>query len=130
MAQKLLSNPFIEVNEVKIAIYGNTFVYDLGLPDINVQSVSAGGGAVESIHGVDSTTSIGMCKFKMPSTKETSDFLSTWKTGVGTNTIVWYEGDLKLTLAGASFSDGREMEMNSSEGGIEVTFKGDPIATV
>ena len=130
MAKKLLSNPFIEVNNVKIPIYGNTFVYDNGLPDIVVMSISSGGGTVETVHAVDSTTSIGMCKFKLPTTKDTDDFLSEWKSGVGTNVIKWYEDDLQKVMTGASYAEGRDVEMNASDGGIEVIFKGDPVATV
>lgn len=129
MAQKLIANPFLEINDTKISVYGNTIVYDNGLPDINVTAISAGGGTVETVHGVDVTTSKGMIKFKMASTKETDDFLSVWKNLVGTNVIKFYEGDLVKTMLGASFSQGREMELNASEGGIEITFEGDPMQT-
>lgn len=129
MALKLIANPFIEVNDVKISIYGNTFAYDNGLPDINVTAQSAGGGNVTTLHGVDVTTSIGMVKFKMATTKETDDFLSIWKALVGANVIKFYEDTLVKTLLGASFSEGRELEANASEGGIDIVFKGDPIQT-
>lgn len=129
MAKKTIANPFLEINDVKISVYGNSIVYDNGLPDINVTAISAGGGNVETVHGVDVTTSIGMLKFKLPATKETDDFLSVWKALVGANVIKFYEDTLVKTMLGASFSDGREIELNASEGGIEITFKGDPMQT-
>lgn len=129
MAKKLIANPFLEVNDVKISVYGNSITYDNGLPDINVTAISAGGGNVETVHGVDVTTSKGMIKFKMASTKETDDFLSVWKDLVGANVIKFYEGDLVKTMLGSSFSQGRDIELNASEGGIEITFEGDPMQT-
>jgi len=129
MSQKLVANPFLEINDVKISVYGNSIVYDNGLPDINVTAISAGGGSVETVHGVDVTTSKGMVKFKMPSTKQTDDLLSVWKANVGTNVIKFYENDLVKTMLGASYSKGRDVELNASEGGIEITFEGDPMQT-
>ena len=129
MSQKLIANPFLEINDVKISVYGNPIVYDNGLPDISVTAISAGGGPVETVHGVDVTTAKGMIKFKMASTKETDDFLSVWKALVGANVIKFYEDDLVKTMLGASFSQGREIELNASEGGIEITFEGDPMQT-
>ena len=129
MAQKLIANPFLEINDLKISVYGNSITYDNGLPDINVTPISAGGGTVETVHGVDVTTAKGMIKFKMASTKETDDLLSTWKTNVGTNVIKFYEDDLVKSMLGASYSQGREIELNASEGGIEITFEGDPMQT-
>lgn len=129
MAEKLIANPFLEINDEKIATYGNSIVYDPGLPDINVTAISAGGGTVKTVHGVDVTTAVGSIKFKIPATKETDDHLSTWKANVGTNVIKFYEDDLQKTMLGASFAEGREIELNASEGGIEVTFKGDPMST-
>ena len=129
MAEKLVANPFLEINDVKIATYGNSITYDNGLPDINVMSISAGGGATQTVHGVDVTTAVGMIKFKIPSTKQTDDFLSTWKANVGINVIKFYEGDLQKTMLGASYAEGRDVELNAADGGIEVTFKGDAMAT-
>ena len=43
--------------------------------------------------------------------------------------IKFYEGDLQKTMFGASFSSGRDVELNASEGGIEITFEGDPMLT-
>lgn len=129
MAQKLIANPYVEVNDVKIKIYGNSFVYDNGLPDINVTPLSAGGGTVDTVHGVDVTTAKGMVKFKMAATKETDDLIPIWKKNVGTNVIKFYENPLNKTLLGASCTSPREFELNASEGGIEVAFEGDPIQT-
>lgn len=128
MSEKLISNPFVEVNDVKIATYGNSITYDNGLPDINVTSISAGGGTVKTIHGVDIPSAVGMVKFKIPSTKANDELTIAWKANVGTNVIKFYDGDFQKTLRGASSSDGREFELDASEGGIEITFKGDPIA--
>jgi len=129
MGQRLIAAPYIEVNDEKIAVYGNSVVVDEGLPDINVTAMSSGGSSVETLHGVDITTAVGMVKFKIPATKETADRLSTWKANVATNVIKVYEGNYEKTMLSASFSEGRDVELNASEGGIEVTFKGDPIST-
>ena len=129
MAEKLIANPFIEINDVKIAVYGNSASYDNGLPDINVTAISAGGGTVKTVHGVDITTAVSMFKFKMPSTKQTDNYLAEWKANVGTNVIKFYEDDFQKTMLGASFAEGRDVELNASEGGIEITFKGDPMLT-
>ena len=127
MAEKLLANPYVEINDEKIAIYGNSAAYDPGFPDINVTSLSAGGGTGSTVHGVDVTTMVSMFKFKIPSTKKTDDLLSTWKANVGTNVVKFYEEGLQKVMNGASYAEGREVELNASEGGIEVTFKGDPM---
>ena len=129
MAEQLIANPYLEINDEKIATYGNSITYDNGLPDINVTALSAGGGTTQTVHGVDVTTKIGMVKFKLASTKDNDDRQSTWKANVGTNVVKFYEGDLQKVMLGASFSEGREVELNASEGGIEITFKGDPMAT-
>lgn len=129
MAQRLIAAPYVEVNDVKIAVYGNSVVVDEGLPDINVTAMSSGGGSVETLHGVDVTTAVGMIKFKIPSTQETADRLSEWKANVATNVVKVYEGGYEKTMLSASYSEGRDVELNASEGGIEVTFKGDPIST-
>lgn len=130
MAQRLISAPYVEVNDVKYAVYGNTVTVDEGHPDIGVTAMSAGGGTVDTLHGVDITTAVGMVKFKLPSTALTADTLSEWKANVGTNVVKVYEGDYEKTMIGASYSEGREMELNASEGGIEITFRGDPISSV
>lgn len=129
MAQRAISAPYIEINDVRYAVYGNSITVDLGLADIGVSAVSAGGGAVETLHSVDVTTCIGMVKFKIPNVQSTFDALPEWKANVGTNTVKFYEGDIEYAMLGASFSEGRDIELNASEGGIEVTFKGDPMAT-
>lgn len=129
MAVVLISNPFLEINDERIETYGNSITYDNGLPDITVGALSAGGGSVTTVHGVDITTAVGMVKFKIPSTKKNDDFQSLWKKNPGANVVKFYEGDLSKTMLGASFSEGRETELNSSEGGIEITFKGDPMST-
>lgn len=129
MAVKIISNPYLEINDVKIATYGNSISYNNGLPDINVSALSAGGGTVVTAHGVDITTSIAWIKFKLPSTKETDDILAEWKSVVGANVIKFYEGDLEKTMLEASYAEGGDMELNASDGGIEVTFKGAPMLT-
>lgn len=129
MALVNLANPYLEINDEKIATYGNSITYDNGLPDINVTALSAGGGTTQTVHGVDVTTKIGMLKFKMAATKENDDRQSTWKANVATNVVKFYESDLQKTMLGASYSEGREVELNASEGGIEITFKGDPMST-
>ena len=129
MSEQLIANPFLEVNDVKISVYGNSITYDNGQPDINVMAIIAGGGTVETVHGVDITTAVGMIKFKLPSTRQTDNFIAEWKANIGTNTIKFYEGNFKKAMLGASFSDGRDVELNASDGGIEITFKGDPMQT-
>jgi hypothetical protein len=129
MSEVLISNPFVEVNDVKISTYGNSITYDNGLPDIGVTPISAGGGGVTTVHGVDITTAKGMVKFKLPSTKKNDELTIDWKSGVGTNTIKFYDGKFQKVLRNASSTTGREFELNSAEGGIEVIFEGDPIAT-
>lgn len=129
MAKRLIANPFLEVNDEKISTYGNSFSYHSGNPDINVTPISAGGGTVETVHGVDITTAKGMVKFKFPATKENDDRIASWKANVGTNVIKFYENDLVKTMLNASFASGGEMELNASEGGTEVTFEGDPMQT-
>lgn len=129
MGFKLLSNPAIEVNDEKIAIYGNTAEFKNGLPDVNVTSATAGSGSYTTIHGVDGTTAVSEFKFKLPSTAENDARTTKWKKLVGNNTVKFYEDDLEKTMLGASCADGISFEMNSSEGGMEVIFRGDPMET-
>lgn len=129
MGFKLLSNPAIEINDEKIAIYGNSAEFDNGLPDINVTSITAGSGSYKTVHGVDGTTAVGEFKFKLPATAESDALVTKWKKLVATNTIKFYEDDLSKTMLSASCSEGRKFEMNSGEGGIEVIFRGDAMET-
>ena len=48
---------------------------------------------------------------------------------MGLNVLKLYEGDFLKTMLGASCTSAREMELNASEGGMEITFEGDPMQT-
>lgn len=125
MSQRIISTPTIEINDVKYAVYGNSVTYDQGLPDITVTSLVSGPNSFESLHSTDGTTAVGMLKFKLPTTAETDAVLPLWKGNVGTNVVKLYEGTLEKTMLNASYSEGRELEANAADGGVEVTFKGD-----
>jgi hypothetical protein len=127
MGVQIVANPYLEINNEKQATYGNSISYKKGLPDINVSALSSGGGGVVTAHGVDISTAISMIKFKLPANKATDDILSVWNSKVGSNNIKFYEGDFEKTMFNASMSECSDIDLNASEGGVEVTFKGDPL---
>jgi hypothetical protein len=121
---KLLSNPGIEVNNDKIAIYGNSASYDNGLPEASVTSVTAGEGAFDVVVGVDGSTAVGEFKFKLPTTAENDALVTKWKRNPGGNVVKFYEGSLQKTMLKATVTSPSAFDMDASEGGVEVIFRG------
>lgn len=75
---KQLSTPRVIVDGVVIPVVPNSVT--VRIPgDSKVRAMSAGGGSVQAVHGVDASTLIGHVKFDIPSTAQNADRVRAWK---------------------------------------------------
>jgi hypothetical protein len=130
MALRKLTNPVVRVNNATIAILPNTFEYEDGTPDVNVESNSTGGNTGETVHSEDASTLIGLVKFKLSLTPENDKLTVEWKANTAANEIQFFDAGIEKVLSGASYAEGRSKTAQASEGGVEPIFKGDPIETI
>ncbi len=124
-----LSVPGISVNNTPIGIVPNSFKFTLGKGEINVRAVSTGGGASESVHTEDAEMKIGKMSWEMYNTSETQEFISGWKSNIGTNFVSGQQPGTP-PLSGGSMSMVNDPDFEASaDGVVAVEFEGDPLSS-
>src|SRR6056297_3204259 len=82
-----ISVPAVIVNNETIPIVPNSLEYDGGEAEINVRTVSGGGGNVQTVHTQDAETAYSEVKFEMTLTTDVDGKISEWKEKINGNVI-------------------------------------------
>lgn len=123
---KRLSNSSVRINGETVYIVPNSLVIDYGLGEVNVRAASGGGDSIQSVHGVNAETKVGMINFDLDSTSEYVKRIPEWKQGIGENVIQFVDEGAQGSMASASLSN-RVTASLSQDGVISLEWSGNPI---
>lgn len=121
------STPGIIVDGAPVFIIPNSVEIDKGYGEVNVRSVSLGGGVTTSVHTENVENNVGMVKFKLPATDLSIALIDFWKIEMNVHTVSAIDKrGLPLNLLFASMTNKPVIPL-TADGVIEVEFKGDSI---
>jgi len=124
------SNGSVIVNNVPVAIMPNSLKIVDGSGEIKVRAMSAGGGAIETVHTEDVESKIGKISFELAVTDENRAISRLWKANIGSNVIVVVQEGLNpIVLQTASMVNDPEWEA-TADGKASIEFQGNPTAFV
>lgn len=125
MAQRTLSNPTVEVNDVVIGIIPNSLTYKEGKGDKDVKAESAGGNSIDVVITENAETKISMVKFKLYNTDGNLNAINVWSENE-TNTILLSEGNIQVPFRDMVVTTEPERAIGA-DGELEIEFKGAPV---
>jgi hypothetical protein len=128
MAERVLENPQLSINDEIIAYVPNSLKYIPNSAKTIIKSVTVGGGAVSTVHGKDLTESTSKVIFSIKATQRNLDLIDFWLNNTAMNVIELSNSDGSFTLAfvGMSLEEIPDLALNIDDD-IELTFIGDPI---
>ena len=122
MANTRIQAENVIINNIPYAVQGETITMVSGEGEINVEAHL---GSV--IHGVNSTTKIGMFKFELAHIDGLFEAFQGWKQGIASNVINIIANDGTIyTQNNASITNDPEFPF-SSDGNLSIESSGDPI---
>lgn len=128
MSKRALSLPAVIVNNETIQIVPGSLTYKGGEIKTAVETVSAGGGNVETIHSQDASSAFSEVKFKMKMTGDVDGKIAEWTEQVAENVVIFAEiigkSRQKRVFEGMSIVEDIERAV-SPDGGVEICFQGD-----
>jgi hypothetical protein len=129
MAEKIISNPQIFINDELILYVPNSLKYVKNTAKTTIGSLTAGGASVATVHSTDVTEAQGKVVFSIKPTSRTIELLDIWASNVQANTIEIssQNGDVAIAYSQMSLESVPDLEFGADKE-IEVTFLGDPIA--
>jgi len=128
MSKRALSLPALIINNITIAIVPGSLTYKGGKIKTNVETVSSGGGKVETVHSRDATEAKSEVKFQMRLTTDVDGKIADWDDNVAENVIIFAEvigkQKAKRIFEGMSLIDDPERNV-SPDGTVELVFQGE-----
>jgi hypothetical protein len=128
MAEKIITNPQLVINDELILYVANSLKYIKNTAKTQIGSLTAGGSSVTTVHSIDVSEAVGQVSFNAKVTSRLFDLLDMWSSQTAENVIELSSsnGDIALAFTGMSLEEVPELEFGA-ESEIELTFKGDPI---
>lgn len=124
---KQLSTPKVLVDGVVVAIVPNSCTVKVP-GDAKVRAMSAGGGSIEVVIGLDAASLIGHVRFELPATAQNADRVRAWKErmrqGLGM-TILVVEDGIQFPHQSMQLTKDTDIHMRA-DGNITCDFEGDP----
>lgn len=124
MADKTLSNPTVEVNDVILAIIPNSLSYKVGSGNKSVKPQSAGGNSIEIVVTEDAETKISMVKFKLRNTATNLQLVKDWGI-LFSSTIKMYEDQISESFRDMVITNEPERSIGA-DGELEIEWEGAP----
>lgn len=123
---KVLSAPKVIVDGVVLAIVPNSCM--VRLPgDAKVRAMSAGGGSVQSVRGINTESLLGHVKFELPATAQNVDRVRLWKQKMVNGdvmTVNVVEQGQQFAHTNMALTKDTELAMKA-DGNIPCEFEGD-----
>jgi len=128
MAQKIITNAQIHINDELILFVPNSLKYIKNTAKTEISSLTAGGNSVISVHSLDISEAVGQVKFSIKATDRSIELLDEWSSKTAENVIELssLNGVIAVAFTGMSLEEVPDMELGA-KAEIEVIFKGDPI---
>jgi hypothetical protein len=128
MAEKIISNPQVLVNDELILFVPNSLKYIKNTAKTNVKSLTGGGNSVITVHSKDISEATGKVTFSIKATSRSIELLDIWANNTAENVIEISSsnGDIALAFTGMSLEEIPDLEFGA-DAEIEVTFLGDVI---
>jgi len=128
MAEKIISNPQIVINDELILFVPDSLKYTKNTAKTVVKSLTAGGTSVITVHSQDITESMSSVEFDIKATSRTIDLLDYWGGSIAENVIEISSanGDIALAFTGMSLEEIPNLEFGA-DAKITVKFVGDPL---
>ena len=113
MAQLLLSNPQVSVNNVSVAIVPNSCKFTEGLGEDVFKTQSAGGIGTVDVFGTNVEKAFSEINFEVEPTQENVDLIKSWKLNNPNNsiTISFVENDFTRSFRGAALTTNYEVNL-------------------
>lgn len=120
---KLVSAPYLIINNKQIAYEPNSLVIKRGIGDRQTHALATGGGNSVVRWSEDVTTKKGMVKFGIRLTAEYIDLLKGWQNNENSNAINSFDGSTSLRLSNAVVITDPELNFGADTT-TEVSFEG------
>lgn len=120
-----ISNSTIEVNDVPIAVLGNSVLFKSGAGDKTVRSVTAGGSSIKTVVSEDAETKKSMFQFSVVNNVGSIDLIQEWQAN-GFNTIRHSSPYFVRNFTNMHVITDPEIG-GGADGSGQVTFEGDPV---
>lgn len=116
MANTMLTNPSVMINNSNMPIVPNSLKFDEGLGEQTLRTQTSGGGAVDQVYAQDVETRMGMVAFQVLPTVENISALRAYKVAGNTNVV---------TLTDQSTGFQRTFQLAALTGNYEVNVGAD-----
>ena len=125
MAFQRIADAVLEINNDVVEYVGSTLKIHTGQPEIKVDAQTAGNGNTSTVHGIDSTTSVGKTMVDLTTTPENVAIARQLKNNVGTNSIRVTSPNFVGSSVSNSVVNDYEIA-TGTDGVISLEFHGDP----
>ena len=128
MAEKIISNPQIVINDEIVLFIPNSLKYIENTAKTVVKSLTAGGTSAVTVHSMDLSEANSKITFTVKATKRTLELIPFWYSNTAENVIEVSSanGDIALAFIQMSLEEIPESAFGA-DGELELTFLGDPI---
>jgi hypothetical protein len=122
---RVLSDPAVYVGGRLVAVVPNT-VKETEPGETSVRAVSAGGGAVRHVSGLNVEEMKGMVSFSLPTTGENVDLVEGWRadSNAGVSTVIMVVTQTRQSTYESMWMTEKPEYNYEPEGNIELTFEG------
>lgn len=127
MAETIITNPQININDELILYVPNSLKFTPNTAKTVVKSLTAGGNSAVTVHSKDVTESTSKVTFSVKATERIIQLISYWDSNIGKNVIEIssQNGELAYAFTGMSLEENVELEFGA-DSEVELTFLGDP----
>jgi hypothetical protein len=128
MAEVLITNPQININDELIPYVPDTLSLIKNTAKTNVKTLTVGGTSAYTVHSKDVSDSTSKVEFSVKVTKRIIELVDDWINNLGTNVIEVSSSDgvLALAFTGCSLLDSANLDFGANKD-VKITFLGDPI---
>ena len=124
MALRTLSNPTVVINNIAIAVSGNSVSFTEGFGERDLRVQSAGGSSRQSVFTENVETQLSMVKLSLVNTAANAALVRTWLNNLNENAITITGEGLTRSFSNAAVINDPEMNLGS-DGTFDVEFKSD-----
>lgn len=128
MAQQLINDLQLVINDELIAYVPKSLKYTSSTAKVEVKALTTGGTGTSSVHSLDATESLSKVSFDIKATKQTLKSLNVWFSQIAKNVIELSSanGDIAGAFVGMSLIEMPMLEFGA-DANITVEFVGDSI---
>ena len=128
MAEVLISNLQLLINDVTIAYVPNTLKFVGNTAETKVTAITTGGRGSSSVHSTDTSEAYSKVMVEVRATKQVIDLVDVWYDNIGGNVIELSSrnGDVAKAFTGMSLVKKPEFDFGADKS-FELEFQGDAI---